>query len=137
TLPNSLSSFPTRRSSDLPARRVSNREVTNPYATFSGYMYKKYVGSDTREFRQQSELNIMLIRYAEILLSYAEARIELGQIDNTVYDAINQVRTRAGMPEITTGKSADELRKIVRHERKIEFVFEGQRFFDIRQIGRA
>lgn len=116
-----------------PARRVSNQEVTNPYATFSGYMYKKYVGSDTREFRQQSELNIMLIRYAEILLSYAEAHIELGQIDNTVYDAINQVRTRAGMPEITTGKSADELRKIVRHERKIEFVFEGQRFFDIRR----
>ena len=116
-----------------PARRVGNQEVTNPYATFSGYMYRKYVSSDTREFRQQSELNVMLFRYAEILLTYAEAQIELGHLDESVYAAINSVRTRAGMPAITPGKSADELRKIVRHERKVEFVFEGHRFFDIRR----
>ncbi len=116
-----------------PARRVGNQEVTNPYATFSGYMFRKYVSSDTREFRQKSELNIMLIRYAEMLLTYAEARIELGKTDESVYAAINQVRTRAGMPAIAPGKSADELRQIVRQERKVEFVFEGQRFFDIRR----
>lgn len=116
-----------------PARRVGNQEVTNPYATFSGYMYRKYVSSDTREFRQLSELNVMLYRYAEILLTYAEAKIELGETDNSVYDAINLVRKRAGMPDIETGKTADELRKIIRQERKIEFVFEGHRYFDIRR----
>lgn len=116
-----------------PARRVGNQEVTNPYATFSGYMYRKYVSSDSREFRQQSELNVMLYRYAEVLLTYAEARIELGEIDETVYTAINAVRNRAGMPSVPTGKSAEELRKIVRHERKVEFPFEGLRFFDIRR----
>ncbi len=116
-----------------PARRVSNQEVTNPYATFSGYMYRKLVSSDTREFRQYSELNIMLYRYAEILLTYAEAKIEQGQTDESVYAAINAVRTRAGMPAIAPGKSAEELRQIVRQERKVEFVFEGLRYFDIRR----
>lgn len=116
-----------------PARRVGNQEVTNPYATFSGYMYRKHVSSDTREFNNQSELNIMLIRYAEILLTYAEAKIEQGQADETVYAAINAVRMRAGLPALPAGKSADELRQAVRQERKVEFAFEGQRFFDIRR----
>ena len=38
------------------------------------------------------------MRYAEILLGYAEAKIELGELDQSVYDAINQVRNRVGMP---------------------------------------
>ncbi len=116
-----------------PARRVGNQEVTNPYATFSGYMYRKHVSSDAREFNNASELNVMLYRYAEILLTYAEARVEQGQIDESVYSAINAVRNRAGLPAVTAGKSADELRQIVRQERKVEFPFEGQRYFDIRR----
>jgi starch-binding outer membrane protein, SusD/RagB family len=40
---------------------------------------------------------------------------------------------RAGLPEITTGKSQGELREIVRQERKVEFPFEGLRFFDLRR----
>ena len=116
-----------------PPRRVGNTEVTNAYATFSGYQYRKYVEGDDREYRQYSELNFMLIRYAEVLLTYAEAKMEKNEIDNSVYSAINLVRKRAGMPEIEAGKSQAELRKIIRHERKIEFVFEGQRFFDIRR----
>lgn len=116
-----------------PPRRVNNLEVTHAYATFSGYQYRKFVQDDTREYRGQSELNIMYIRYAEVLLTYAEAKIELGQIDESVYNAINLVRQRVNMPDITTGKTQDEMRKIVRQERKVEFVFEGLRFFDIRR----
>lgn len=116
-----------------PAKRVGNTEVTNAYATFSGYQYRKHVEGDTREYRQFSELNFKIIRYAEVLLTYAEAKIEQNKIDNSVYNSINLVRKRAGMPEIGLGKTQSELRKIVRHERKIEFVFEGQRFFDIRR----
>jgi hypothetical protein len=73
------------------------------------------------------------MRYAEILLTYAEAKIELNQIDGSVYDAINAVRQRpdVNMPVITDGKTQDELRQIVRHERTVEFAFEGRRFFDI------
>ncbi len=116
-----------------PPRRVGNTEVTNAYATFSGYQYRKYVEGDDREFRRSSELNFMLIRYAEVLLTYAEAKIEKNEIDANVYSAINLVRKRAGMPEIGAGKTQTELRKIIRQERKVEFVFEGQRFFDIRR----
>ncbi|AEL27499.1 RagB/SusD domain-containing protein [Cyclobacterium marinum DSM 745] len=116
-----------------PPKRIDNQEVINPYATFSGYQYRKYVSSDEREFRRESELNIMLIRYAEILLIYAESHIELGQVDNTVYEAINSVRERAGIPGIEQGKSLEELRQIVRQERKVEFAYEGLRFFDIRR----
>jgi hypothetical protein len=115
-----------------PARRVANQEVTNPYATFSGYMYKKYVESDEREFRQFSELNIMLIRYAEILLAYAEAKIELNQVDESVLSAINLVRARAGMPAVK-GSDQTTLREAIRYERKVEFAFEGHRYFDIRR----
>ena len=118
---------------ETPARRVGNQEVTNPYATFSGYMYKKYVSSDTREFRQRSELNIMLIRYAEVLLTYAEAMNEQGIADESVYSAIDAVRVRAGLPALTRDKSTEELRAAIRQERKVEFVFEGQRYFDIRR----
>src|SRR5690606_12271188 len=91
------------------------------------------VESDEREFRSESELNVMLIRYAEILLTYAESKLELNEIDDSVYDAINLVRLRAGIPEIAIGKSQDELRRIIRNERKVEFPFEGIRFFDIRR----
>lgn len=116
-----------------PPRRVNNLEVTHAYATFSGYQYRKYVQDDDREYRQYSELNYKIIRYAEVLLTYAEAKIEMNQIDQSVYNAVNLVRKRVDMPEITTGKTQGEMRKIVRQERKVEFVFEGLRFFDIRR----
>ena len=79
----------------------------------------------------------MLVRYAEVLLMYAEAKIEQGELEQSVYDAINEVRDRAGLPDIATGKSQEELRYMVRQERKVEFPFEGIRYFDIRRWGIA
>lgn len=116
-----------------PPRYVKNLEVTHAYATFSGYQYRKYVSDELREFNGESELNAMLVRYAEVLLIYAEAKIEQGELDQSVYDAINEVRVRGGIPGIATGKSQEELRQVVRHERKVEFPFEGLRYFDIRR----
>lgn len=112
---------------------VENKDVTNPYATFTGYVWKKYLDPLDATQITQSEIDWMLIRYAEVLLTYAEAKIEAGQIDGTVYDAINQIRNRAGMPEVAQGKSQEELRQIVRHERKIELALEGFRLFDLRR----
>jgi hypothetical protein len=84
---------------------------------------------------QNSELNIILIRYAKVLLTYAEAKIEANQINASVYDAINQVRQRSGInkPAITEGKSQDQLRSVIRKERKYEFAMEGLRLNDIRR----
>jgi hypothetical protein len=64
---------------------------------------------------------------------YAEAKIEANQLDASVYEAINKVRSRAGMPTIASGKSQQELRAAVRKERKYELAGEGLRMFDIRR----
>lgn len=90
-----------------------------------------------------SENPIIIMRYADVLLMYAEAKIELGQIDNTVLNAINDVRARAygvsrnetsSYPAVTS-TSQDELRKIVRRERRVELAWEGKRFYDLRRWG--
>ena len=72
------------------------------------------------------------MRYADILLMYAEAKVELNEIDATVLTAINQVRGRVGQPAITTTNQA-ELRQIIRRERVVEFAGEGLRLFDLRR----
>ncbi|MEJ7769620.1 MAG: RagB/SusD family nutrient uptake outer membrane protein [Chitinophagaceae bacterium] len=78
--------------------------------------------------------NLPIIRYAEILLSYLEARLEAGQaIDQPLLDAtINRVRSRAsvGMPAITQTNPA-LLREILRKERRVETAFEGIRYWDL------
>ncbi len=118
-----------------PARRVANTDATNAFATYSGYLYKKYCDIIDMPDDQQSELNHSLMRYAEVLLIYAEAKIELNQLDASAYDAINQVRRRPTvlMPVITTGKTQAEMRYIVRQERNYELAMEGLRLFDIRR----
>ncbi|MDR2385103.1 MAG: RagB/SusD family nutrient uptake outer membrane protein [Tannerella sp.] len=70
------------------------------------------------------------MRYAEVLLNYAEACIELGQ-DAEARTYINMIRKRAGLPDVT--EEGDALRKRYRHERRIEMMYEDQRFFDVRR----
>ena len=72
-------------------------------------------------------------RYAEILMNYAEACIELGGADlQKGIDAMNMVRNRAGLPDRVTSDQATA-REFVRHERNIEFFAEDHRFYDIRR----
>lgn len=119
-----------------PARRIPNQDATNPYASFTGYCWKKFTDEqDKGSFRSASSLNYILIRLAEVYLTYAEAKIELNQIDQSVLDAINIVRGRESvkMPAITVGKSQSEMREVIRRERKIELAMEGLRLQDIRR----
>jgi hypothetical protein len=107
-------------------------------ASFTGYYYKKYIPAVIAgSWDANSANDIVLLRYAEVLLNYAEARVELGQIDQSVYDAINQVRSRTGvnMPAITAANvsSQSDLRAEIRRERHVEFPLEDNRFFDIRR----
>lgn len=131
----------TTRYVDGVATRVANQDALNAFATFTGYLWRKYTSEEDLGDRYQSELNTILIRYAEVLLIYAESKIELGQIDATVLDAINQVRARAygadvgaveDYPAITTTDQA-ALRTIIRRERKVELANEGFRMTDIRR----
>lgn len=104
-------------------------------STFSGFNVKKYLNKEDLAQPNNCGINIILLRYAEVLLTYAEAKIEANQIDQSVLEAINKVRQRpdVGMPPITGVTSQAELRTIVRDERLVELAFEGLRYFDIRR----
>jgi hypothetical protein len=115
---------------------VSNTDATNAYRSFSGYYWRKH--SDNADYltnssRGVSDMNVGIFRYAELLLLYAEAKIEAKTIDPSVYDAIDQIRKRAGMPVLQRNMTQAQLRTALRYERKIELSDEGLRWYDIRR----
>ncbi|PWS26660.1 RagB/SusD family nutrient uptake outer membrane protein [Pedobacter yonginense] len=97
-----------------------------------GYCWRKYIDPAQNAFAGKS--GYILMRYADILLTYAEAKIELNQIDGTVSSAINLVRTRAGQPALSA-ISQDSYRQLVRRERGVEFAMEGIRYIDLIRWG--
>ncbi|NML38799.1 RagB/SusD family nutrient uptake outer membrane protein [Chitinophaga sp. G-6-1-13] len=103
----------------------------------TGYNSKKFISHLSEDFDDiwNVGLNFIVIRYAEILLSYAESKIETGEIDASVYDAIDKVRTRAGLPPVdrTTYNDQASLRKLIRRERRVEFAMEGLRWYDVQR----
>lgn len=81
-----------------------------------------------------------VLRYAEVLLTRAEALLESGNYtEQAVRDLVNQVRTRATMPKVEavegTGLTKQRLIEIVRQERRVETAFEGLRFYDLKRWG--
>ena len=115
---------------------AENLDATGQYASFTGYGYLKYF--DEKELDPMiCTGNIILMRYAEVLLTYAEAKIELNQIDQSVYDAINEIRARptVKMPLVNSITHPDQksLRKQIRRERNVELALEGFRLYDIRR----
>lgn len=108
------------------------------YAPYNGLLWKK--GVDDYWVENTRNINeLIIIRYADVLLMYAEAKIELNSIDQSVLDAVNKVRARAykvdytatsQYPAMTTTTQA-KLRQLVRNERRIELTHEGGRYMDI------
>ncbi len=125
----------------ISGNNADSRKVIWP-AAFFGYLWKKYTDEQAQIAKRiWSDMNFTLMRYSEILLIYAEAKTELGQIDASVLTAINRIRARAygvnvsqtdKYPAITATSQA-ELRKVIRRERKVELANEGFRLFDIRR----
>jgi hypothetical protein len=102
----------------------------------TGFNIKKYFNAEDYADINNSAVNIILLRYAEVLLTYAEAKVELSEIDQSVYAAINLVRNGRNdvkLPDIPTSSTPAELREIVRRERAVELAFEGLRLADIRR----
>lgn len=75
------------------------------------------------------------MRYAEVLLNYAEAQNEAVGPDASVYSAINQIRQRTGinMPALPAGLTQAQMRERIRNERRVELAFEEHRFYDVRR----
>jgi hypothetical protein len=119
---------------------VANADASNAFRSFSGYLWRKTI--DLADFNSTSvsgvsDLNVGIFRYAELLLLYAEAKIEANEIDNTVYTAINRIRRRALMPDLPTGLTQAQLRTALRYERKVELANDGLRWYDLRRWGIA
>ena len=81
-----------------------------------------------------SNNSIPIFRYAEVLLNYAEAQNEAKQgPDDSVHDAINAVRDRAGLPDLPEDLDYTGMKQRIIQERKVELAFEGHRFWDVRR----
>lgn len=105
--------------------------VENWNGTETGYYVKKFMNINVVGQYYDNEDAWIEFRYAEILLNYAEACIELGEIQEGV-NYLNMVRNRAGLPDRATADQA-EARTYVRHERSTEFIYEGHRWWDMRR----
>jgi len=107
--------------------------------TFFYYLHRKFVYENSTELlnRSYGPIDFPIIRYADVLLMWAEALVELNNLPEAILK-VNEVRTRAGMPllqqtDATKGtyvSSQSNLRDRVRNERRIEFVNEGIDYFD-------
>ncbi|WP_430810741.1 MULTISPECIES: RagB/SusD family nutrient uptake outer membrane protein [unclassified Carboxylicivirga] len=109
--------------------------LTPDLSTPTGFYIKKYL--DIQDYASPGDggIDVMLIRYADVLLMAAEGIIETGGDQQVAADYIDLVRMRAGLPRlqdsgVNTG-DRDAMRKAVRTERTIELAFEGTRYFDI------
>ena len=120
----------------IPGYMYKGGIVTTSKYFSTGYGFKKYATySDDVSLPNinNSEINFIVLRYADILLMYAEAQNEVAGSDVSVYDALHQIRLRAGMPDVPEGLTKDEMREVIRHERRIELAGEGLYYNDIRR----
>jgi len=105
--------------------------------TQTGYYFHKYIDptitpSETNYYGKPiNGTNAVLFRLGELYLNFAEAQNELTGPDAEIYQKINALRQRGGLPALPTGLGQGELRSHIRHERRIELAFEGKRYFDI------
>lgn len=106
-------------------------------ATRTGYYLGKFMSNssvwDLRTVR--ASRTSVLIRFAEVLLNYAEAQNESVGPDASVYAAVEKIRQRAGLNpfRLPTGLSKAQMREVIRDERRVELCFEEHRFFDVRR----
>jgi hypothetical protein len=107
----------------------------------TGYHYvKNYNKAESGLQNSQEVTDFPILRYAEVLLNYAEAKAELSP-DQSVLDAINQLRDRVDMPHLSTltpdmdpkyaAEGISSLLVEIRRERRVELSFENTRYHDL------
>ncbi len=104
----------------------------NPATTVTGYYMRKLLDEDNKDFvNNKSDKPWIELRYAEVLLNYAEGKIQQGQIQQGM-DKVNMIRNRVGLPA-ESAANKEEAMKIFRHEKMVEMAFEGHRYWDLRR----
>lgn len=109
--------------------------ATEIYNTITGYYCIKAINpaNTVYTYGSGSDQPFMDIRYAEVLLNYAEAQNEAAGPDPSVYSAINSVRSRAGILQPVNGLTQEQMRSLIINERYLEFCFEDKRYWDLRR----
>ncbi len=112
--------------------------ATHGDATATGYYQQKFFDpeDDTNGTNAwQSGHDWPVLRYAEVLLTYAEARMEQNKIDDATYSVIDEIRERVNMPSVDREAYNNQttLRELIRREWRVEFGMEGRRWLDIRR----
>lgn len=102
------------------------------YTTRTGYYCRKMLNNESTGNTQRC---MSEIRYAEVLLSYAEALNEYSGPSTEVYNAVEAIRRRAGLIpyQLPAGLSKDAMRTYIRTERQVELAYENHRYFDTRR----
>ncbi len=113
---------------------VHNNSLTGLHTP---YLVRKYVDPThlPYSYATRSDQDFILLRYAEVLLIYAESKNEDSGPDQSVYDAVNEVRARPGvnMPPLPADLDKEGMRERIRHERRVELAGEGLRYLDIKR----
>lgn len=122
----------------LPGGKDSNQGPDNWNASQTGYYLKKYMNDSypiDNPWSVAGGQPWFYMRYAEVLLNYAEAQNEASGPDATVYAAVNAIRERpsVGMPDLPAGLSQSQMRTAIMNERQVELAFEEFRFYDVRR----
>ncbi len=112
----------------------NGEDVPRPGQNATGYWPRKYLLEGVNLFANTgaTDRKWVLIRTAELYLNYAEAQNEVAGPGADVYNALNAVRGRAGIPAVNSG-TKESLRARIRHERRIELALEAHRFWDVRR----
>jgi hypothetical protein len=115
----------------LNATDLNNSSIS----TRTGYYIRKGINPKyATASNNLNSANWIIFRYAEVLLSYAEARNEATGPDQSVYDAINAIRRRSELPDLTPGMDQNQLRTAIRRERRVELAFEDKRLPDLLRL---
>lgn len=112
------------------------KEIKNHTGQKVGFAIRKYTIETMQVVGNQSPLDFMILRYGDVLLSKAEALIELNKNLDQATELINKIRTGRDdvkLVPIKTGLGQDDLRKVLRKERRIELALEGQFWDDIKR----
>jgi len=113
----------------------TGRSTTKAGVTRTGYYHRKLLhplgGKDTQTDMRNAP-PVKLFRFAEMLLNYAEAAAEYGKLTEAI-SAVNEVRSRVGMPGIPANTSQKDLILRIRNERRVELAYEEHRYFDVRR----
>ncbi len=117
----------------IPGLDTRQGPVQDWNGTYTGYYLRKFIDpavNHTATNMQKYPWRQM--RYAEVLLNYAEACIELGE-EGEAKTYLNMIRNRAGMPDVPVSETGVDLMERYRNERRIELSYEQHRYFDIRR----